>query len=388
MLSVAPLASVLDAPVRAAATGSGAAPSGRPTRGERGDEIQALLDRLADAVAAPRVLLHRDDVPLSAFELIISDRLALASLLELPPEVLRAMPREVDEIAKHPRAHGVEAVLARSEIASWDGSRLRIYVDGPSDRKAVVLVTACGMPIGLCEPWMRRLAQDFRVVTWESRGLFGAMGTAEEFDARAHDVEAQARDLLAVMDHVGVERAHAAALCGGAVIALAAAGMAPERISSMSLWHGDYELGQDAPKTQHQRDVQTLMAMAGRGRAQAAGLQKMFRRPSVLAKVRADMAHHVMYPYASGELLYRYGRLNGTIMEHDCRPLLDRAGQPTLVVTSHDDETAHPEGSRYVAGKLPRAELHVGEHGDHLSLFEAGSRLGDLAAGFIASEAN
>lgn len=388
MSTIAPLVNALDAPVRASASGPGAPGGGDPASAERRDEVQGLLDRLADGIAAPRIVLHRDAAPLSAFELIVSERLALASLFELPPEVLRAIRPEVDGIARDSRAHSVEAVLARSDLQSWDGAPLRVYARGPRDGKAVVLVPACGMPIGLCEPWVRRLAQDFRVVTWESRGLFGAMGTTEEFDARAYDVPAQARDLFAVMDHAGVERAHATALCGGAVIALAAAEMAPERISSLSLWHGDYELGQDAPKTQHQRDVQMLMTMAGRGRAQAAGLQRMFRRPSVLAKVRTDMAHHVMYPYANGELLYRYGRLNGTIMDHDCRPLLDRVGQPALVVTSHDDETAHPEGSRYVAGKLPRATLHVGEHGDHLSLFEAESRLADLAAAFIAREAN
>lgn len=386
--SIAPLVNALDAPVRVAVSGPGAPAGGGSTLGERGDEIQALLDQLADGAAAQRVVLHRDAVPLSAFELIISDRLALASMLELPLDVLRALRMEVDDIAQGPRAHGVEAVFERGELQSWDGSRLRVYVEGPSDRKAVILVPACGMPIGLCEHWMRRLAQEFRVITWESRGLFGAMGTTEEFDARAYDVSAQARDMLAVMDHFGVERSHATALCGGAVIALAAAATAPDRISSLSLWHGDYELGQDAPKTQHQRDVQMLMTMAGRGRAQATGLQKMFRRPSVLAKIRADMAHHVMYPYANGELLYRYGRLNGAIMDHDCRSLLERVVQPALVVTSHDDHTAHPEGSRYVAGKLPRAELYMGEHGDHLTLFEAESRLGDLAAAFIAREAN
>ncbi|WP_437605514.1 alpha/beta hydrolase [Sorangium sp. So ce834] len=388
MSSVAPLVNALDAPVRVAVSGPGAPAGAGLTLGELGDEIQALLDRLADGATARRIVLHRDAAPLSAFELIVSDRLALASMLELPPDVLRALRMVVDDVALGTRAHGVEAALEHRELQSWDGSRLRVYADGSSDRKAVVLVQACGMPIGLCEPWMRRLAQEFRVITWESRGLFGAMGTADEFDARAHDVSAQARDMLAVMDHFGVERAHATALCGGAVIALAAAATAPERISSLSLWHGDYELGEDAPKTQHQRDVQTLMTMAGRGRAKAAGLQKMFKRPSVLAKIRADMAHHVMYPYASGELLYRYGRLNGAIMDHDCRSLLDRVDQPALVATSHDDHTAHPDGSRYVAGKLRRAELYMGEHGDHLSLFEAESRLGDLAAAFIAREAN
>src|SRR5690242_11350507 len=90
MSSVAPLVNALDAPVRVAVSGPGAPAGAGLTLGELGDEIQALLDRLADGATARRIVLHRDAAPLSAFELIVSDRLALASMLELPPDVLRA----------------------------------------------------------------------------------------------------------------------------------------------------------------------------------------------------------------------------------------------------------------------------------------------------------
>jgi pimeloyl-ACP methyl ester carboxylesterase len=62
---------------------------------------------------------------------------------------------------------------------------------------------------------------------------------------------------------------------------------------------------------------------------------------------------------------------------------LTRVKQPTLVVTSEDDETAHPQGSRQVAGGLRNGRLWVEPHGDHSSLFQAGNPLMQVAVDFI-----
>jgi pimeloyl-ACP methyl ester carboxylesterase len=265
--------------------------------------------------------------------------------------------------------------------AAPDGSTLRCYAVGPPDGPVVVLVSACGMPVGLLRRWMIGLGDRFRVLTWESRGMFPA-GEAldEDFDQRGYDVPTQADDLHAVLDVFDVEAAHVVGLCGGAAVALAArAG----RIRSLSLWHGDYELGPEVPKTNHQQDVQSLMLMAGRQRKRAAGLHAMLRRPATLENLRADIAHELIYPYASAELLYRYGRLNGTIMTTDCRPLLAGIDIPTLVVSSMADTTAHPEGSIFVASRIPGARLELLPRGDHLAAFDAAPELITLARAFV-----
>jgi len=237
------------------------------------------------------------------------------------------------------------------------------------------------MPVRLAEAWIRRLAVDHRVLIWETRGLFCG---CEDF-AGATDVAAQGEDLVAVMDAFGVARAHVAGLCGGAVIALTAAAAAPERISSLSLWHGDFELGDAAGKTDHQRNLQALMALATRAKVSAAGVHAVLGR-SIAGQSPPELAHLVLYPYANPDLLYRYCLLNGAIMDADVRPVLPAVGQPTLVVTSLDDSTAHPDGSRFVAAALPAARLHVEPHGDHISLFSGAPELIDTLVRFIAEQ--
>lgn len=371
LIEVGSLSAALDSAPRVAPLGPG---TKRPADLEA---VQTLIDRLVWALGVRALRVVADPSELVAAELTISNRLGLATLFDRSVS-FRGVSDALIAAAVGQARRGRPAVTV---AAAPDGSTLRCYAAGPSDGPVVVLVSACGMPVGLLRRWMIGLGDRFRVLTWESRGMFPA-GEAldEDFDQRGYDVPTQADDLHAVLDLFDVEAAHVVGLCGGAAVALAARAA---RIRSLSLWHGDYELGPEVPKTNHQQDVQSLMLMAGRQRKRAAGLHAMLRRPATLENLRADIAHELIYPYASAELLYRYGRLNGTIMTTDCRPLLAGIDIPTLVVSSMADTTAHPEGSIFVASRIPGARLELLPRGDHLAAFDAAPELITLARAFV-----
>ena len=335
---------------------------------------QAVLDRLTDLLGVPGLLVVADTSDLWSAELAISGRLGLARWAAEPERVAAVASEAIEQAAASARG---EALVART-LHSGDGTALRCYAHGDLESPAVVLVSACGMPVGLVEGWVRHLATRYRVITWESRDLFEDDGN---FDGKGQDLAVQVGDVLTVLDGFDLHDVHLMGLCGGAAMALGAA--ASSRVRSLSLWHGDYELGDDAPKTQHQRDVHALLTMAGRSRRSAAGLHELFRRPATLATMPADLAPYLLYPYANAELLFRYGRLNGAIMGTDCRPLLAAVGKPTLVVTSDDDNTAHPQGSVYAAARLEQGRLEVLAHGDHLAAFQAGPERRVLATSFL-----
>jgi len=239
------------------------------------------------------------------------------------------------------------------------------------------------MPGALCEAWMRVLAPSFHVVTWETRGLFGDLDDAAAFDRLGYGVADQADDLLAVMDHHGLGPAHVMGLCGGAVPALYAAAARPDRISSLSLWHGDFS-GSVGPTTAHQDNLKALLAMAGQSRTDAGAINAALSG-SATTQVPPDVAHLVLYPYLTDELFYRYCRLTVALMSTAVTDRLAAVGQPSLVVTSEDDDTAHPGGSHAVAAALPRAQLRVEPHGDHISVFRAGEHLVRLLSGFLST---
>jgi pimeloyl-ACP methyl ester carboxylesterase len=151
----------------------------------------------------------------------------------------------------------------------------------------------------------------------------------------------------------------------------------PERISSLSLWFGDFELGPAVPKTMYQENLKDVMLMSAAGRSEAAATHELFCS-AMIKNVRADLAHLIIYPFATPELFFRYGKLNGSVMSTNVEPLLRTTPQPTLIVTSQDDDSAHPAGSRHVASLLPNATLHVKPHGDHLSFYKATPDLTEL----------
>ncbi|MEH0396125.1 alpha/beta fold hydrolase [[Kitasatospora] papulosa] len=361
-----------------------------PTTQVSADRLPALrsqLDRLARALGLPVPELVATTEGLTAPELAVSRRLAVGTTGRAgnAGDAGDTAGPDLDDRAVAEAAHRARTAFPGppTVLPARDGALLRCWAAGPLDAPAVAVVGACGMPVGLTVNWLAVLSSRYRVVTWESRGLFASGEGAGPGAPVDHSVEAQSEDLLAVLDGFGIGRAHALGLCGGAVVALAAAARS-KRIDSLSLWHGDWELGDDAPKTTHQRDMESLLAMVARGPKQAAAMHRLLNRPSTLDGLRPDLAHYLVHPYTTPEILYRYGQLNGSLMTTDCRRLLT-ARQPTLVVTSDRDTTAHPAGSVYVARHLPAAELRNLPAGDHLGAFDAQPHLVALAEEFLHS---
>ncbi|XVV00817.1 alpha/beta fold hydrolase [Actinosynnema sp. CA-248983] len=355
LLEAEPLLSALPRPVRVHCADPGAA---------------ALLADLCRRLDLPPVAPVAAPDDLGPFERVLSAH------LDLRDRPVAAVPDPAVAVAAA-RAADFTGWTSRVEVPAPDGAVLPTHTAGDPGHPAVVIASACGMPARLVEGWVRPLAREHFVVVPETRELF-----ADHPVGAPADVRTQAEDLLTVMDHLGLDRAHVLGLCGGAVLAVLAASLKPERVDSLSLWHGDFDLGGDTPKTDHQRNLQALMGMAARGEDQAASVHAVLTH-TMLGVAPPRLAHLVVRPYARPDLLHRYCALNGHIMATDVRPYLG-IGHRTLVVTSEDDATAHPAGSRAVAERLTGARLHVLPHGDHLSLFRAEPHVVDLALRFLA----
>jgi pimeloyl-ACP methyl ester carboxylesterase len=344
--------------------------------------LECLLNRIARRTGSPefKVLDAAAPSKLTIFEQIVSERLRAGGPYEAPLHLAPSDASQFDPAIDAAIQEDFDRRFNRTEIRSFDGARIRAYTAGDPRNEAVMIIPACGMPAKLCESWINFLAKTNFVLTTETRGLFDLSST---FDSLAWDVSAQAKDVLAVMDHFGVKAGHLMGLCGGAVVAAAAAIHGPQRVSSMSLWYGDFDLGPSSPKTIYQQNLKEVMLLAGAGRSEAESTHDLFCG-AMVKTARADLAHLVLYPFATPELLYRYAKVNGSIMCTNIAPLLANPFPRTLVVTSQDDSTAHPAASREVAARLPKSVLHVEPHGDHLSFYDANPQLTELASRFIA----
>ena len=106
-----------------------------------------------------------------------------------------------------------------------DGARLAYTVDGPADAPVLVLSNSLGTDLGMWEPQVAALAERLRVVRYDSRGHGRSDAPGGEYS-----IDQLGRDLVAVLDALGVERA---AVCGVSLGGLVAQWVAihyPERV--------------------------------------------------------------------------------------------------------------------------------------------------------------
>lgn len=103
------------------------------------------------------------------------------------------------------------------------------YTDSGGDGPAVVLSHGYLMDHTMFDPQVAALAPEFRVVTWDERG-FGETSAAGPFSYWD-----SARDVLGLLDHLGLSQAVLGGMSQGGFLSLRAALLAPERVRALVL---------------------------------------------------------------------------------------------------------------------------------------------------------
>jgi 3-oxoadipate enol-lactonase len=103
------------------------------------------------------------------------------------------------------------------------------YAESGGAGPAVVLSHGYLMDQTMFDAQVAALAPDFRVITWDERGHGGtsAVGPFSYWDS--------ARDVLALLDHLGIEQAVLGGMSQGGFLSLRAAMLAPQRVRGLIL---------------------------------------------------------------------------------------------------------------------------------------------------------
>lgn len=125
--------------------------------------------------------------------------------------------------------------------ANVNGQRI-YFEDSAGVGAPVILAHGFLMDQEMFAPQVAALAPEFRVVTWDERG-FGLT----EFDGEPFTYWDSARDCLALLDHLGIERAVVGGMSQGGFVSIRAALTAPERVRALVLL--DTAADVDTPET-------------------------------------------------------------------------------------------------------------------------------------------
>jgi 3-oxoadipate enol-lactonase len=226
------------------------------------------------------------------------------------------------------------------------GPELRHVEDGPADAPALLLVNSLGATLEMWEPQVSALAERFRLVRYDQRGHGGSA-----VPVGPYTMDDLGADAVALLDRLGIARAHVCGLSLGAMVGLWLAGHAPDRVDRIVLCGA-------AARLDPQRWAERAAIVRAEGTAAVADtvVGRWFtpafaeRHPELVARMRAMTAGTPAEGYAS---------CCAAIERMDLEPILPAIRAPTLLVAGTEDPAIPPEHSYRIAATLPGAVVEL-----------------------------
>lgn len=228
----------------------------------------------------------------------------------------------------------------RVEVA---GATFHVWLDGPADAPCVVLAHSLGSSHAMWERQVAAFAREWRVLRYDTRGHGATAVTPGPYT-----MERLGRDVLGLLDALGVGQAHFCGLSMGGATGLWLAAHAPERFGRFVLCDTAPWLG--PPQTMLDRAA--TVRRAGLGGLADATMERWFtpefRRaePDAVAAIRAAFLATPPEGYAACcEALAGY----------DERGSLPRITRPVLVVAGTHDPSPPVATAREYAARIAGA---------------------------------
>lgn len=232
-----------------------------------------------------------------------------------------------------------------------DGATLQYECTGAGD--GVLLIQGVGVVGNGWRPQLDRLARDHLAATWDHRGIGGSsLGAAPLSIGRLAD------DALALLDALGLARAHVVGHSMGGVIAQELALRARDRVRSLALLC-TFDRGKHAVALTPTMMRLGLRTRVGTRRMRRLAFLQMVLAPDELAQVDRDALAAELAPLFGHDL----GDQPPIVMPqlralaaHDASPrLAELAGIPTLVLSARHDVIARPRYGQALAAAIPGA---------------------------------
>lgn len=268
-----------------------------------------------------------------------------------------------------------QATVRRGKATSLDGTQVAYDVLGEGKR-ALLLANGLGGRLYVWEPLLRALRADYKIVTWDYRGLFDSPLHAGGQLALHRHVE----DALAILEAEKIERVVLVGWSMGVQVSLDLAASRPSLVAGLVLLNGTYghvlQTGFQPffaipflPKRLHFL-IELLRANPGIS-GYLAKVARVTELPTLALMSLTAGKHalsmrpllHRYFDDVLGPSFPNYMRLFQELDAHSVYHLLPTIDAPTLVVSGHLDILTPSRQSFEIARRMPNAE--------HLALWRA-----------------
>jgi 3-oxoadipate enol-lactonase len=253
---------------------------------------------------------------------------------------------------------------------------LHYTVDGPAGAPVLVLGSSLGTTGEMWQPQIATLGEHFRVVRYDHRGHGGS-----PVPPGPYQMADLGGDVLALLDHLGVARAHLAGSSMGGMAAMWVAAHAPDRVDRLALLCTSALLGPPSMWVERASAVRdggmAAIAEATVARWFTPGFAR--QHAGVVGWARRLLTSTPPEGYAS---------CCAAIETMDLTGDLPAITAPTLVIAGADDPATPPvpHGSTIVDG-IKDAQLEVVPDSAHMASIEKPDVVGQLLVKFLGGAA-
>ena len=226
-------------------------------------------------------------------------------------------------------------------------------IDGEGE--PVLLLNGGMMSIGAWEPIATALASRFRVVRCDFRGQLLSPGEPEP------RLETHVRDLVELIDGLGLDRVHLVGTSYGGLVGLLFAALHPECAASLSVIAAT---GRITPEfwesTARCRELALEAAAGGEGGRVLEYILTETYTPEYLERQAAALAFHRRWVAALPVVWFRgLAAILASVEGVDLTPRLGDIRCPAMIVAGEQDAMFPPEQSRALAEAIPGARLEI-----------------------------
>jgi 3-oxoadipate enol-lactonase len=249
------------------------------------------------------------------------------------------------------------------------------YVDEGSGFPIVLIHGLAGDHTAWAAP-MQRWSRDHRVLAFDNRGA----GQSTQVDEPI-STEDMARDTLALMDQVGIERAHVVGRSMGGAIAQHMALMQPERVHTLVVLASFAKLDPVGVRvlTNMRQVLEWRDDWADHARHSVANFVSpafFNENPDTIAQIEGLIGGETRLPAC-------YVRQNHACLEHDTVDRLAEIDCPTLILAGGRDPICSLTSTRWMQDGFPNAESVIFEESSHFFLIEQPERFMDVMDGWL-----
>ena len=245
-------------------------------------------------------------------------------------------------------------------------------LEGQSELPVLVFSNSLGANYSMWDPQASEFRKKFRVLRYDTRGHGQSSSTPGPYS-----IELLAKDVIALLDALGLDRVHFCGLSMGGMIGMWLGLNAPERLNKLVLCNTGAKIG--TPESWGTR----IEAVQRRGMSSVATaiIERWFTAPfrQKSPETMANILKMIEEANPQG-----YIACCAAVRDFDCREQLGKIRTPTLVISGTHDPATPPADGRFIAQQIPAAR-YVELNAAHLSNIEAQGRFNQELAVFLNS---